>query len=95
MVRLKYRLKSIKAGTEDGDPYLESDTSEPLIGAQSELTSAVKMVSRTAIPFLVAMMLFTGVCNTLLTKYQVWASSDLASIVSALLSNIRFPYLAG
>jgi hypothetical protein len=27
--------------------------------------------ARAIIPFLVAMMLFTGVCNTLLTKYQV------------------------
>jgi hypothetical protein len=35
--------------------------------------------ARAVIPFLVAMMLFTGVCNTLLTKYQVRslsASSD-------------------
>ncbi|KAK2612954.1 hypothetical protein QQS21_001065 [Conoideocrella luteorostrata] len=29
------------------------------------------MTSRVAVPFLVAMMLLTGVCNTLLTKYQV------------------------
>ncbi len=29
------------------------------------------MASRAAVPFLVAMMLLTGVCNTLLTKYQV------------------------
>ncbi|OAA54417.1 integral membrane protein [Cordyceps fumosorosea ARSEF 2679] len=28
------------------------------------------MASRAAVPFLVAMMLLTGVCNTLLTKYQ-------------------------
>lgn len=28
-------------------------------------------VSRGTIPFLVAMMLLTGVCNTLVTKYQV------------------------
>ncbi|PFH56584.1 hypothetical protein XA68_16286 [Ophiocordyceps unilateralis] len=28
------------------------------------------MASRAAVPFLVAMMLITGVCNTLLTKYQ-------------------------
>lgn len=27
--------------------------------------------ARAVIPFLVGMMLFTGVCNTLLTKYQV------------------------
>lgn len=35
------------------------------------------MASRAAIPFLVAMMLFTGVCNTLLTKYQVRTTSQL------------------
>ena len=29
------------------------------------------MAVRAAVPFLVAMMLVTGVCNTLLTKYQV------------------------
>lgn len=29
------------------------------------------MTTKTAVPFLVAMMLLTGVCNTLLTKYQV------------------------
>jgi hypothetical protein len=29
------------------------------------------MASRNMIPFLVSMMLLTGVCNTLLTKYQV------------------------
>lgn len=28
-------------------------------------------VSRGTVPFLVAMMLLTGVCNTLVTKYQV------------------------
>ncbi|KAI7637055.1 hypothetical protein KC319_g15131, partial [Hortaea werneckii] len=28
------------------------------------------MTSRVAVPFLVGMMLLTGVCNTLLTKYQ-------------------------
>ena len=30
-----------------------------------------KMATSSLIPFLVAMMLLTGVCNTLLTKYQV------------------------
>ncbi len=30
------------------------------------------MSSRALIPLLVGMMLLTGVCNTLLTKYQVW-----------------------
>ena len=29
------------------------------------------MARRAVIPFLVAMMLLTGVCNTLLSKYQV------------------------
>jgi hypothetical protein len=29
------------------------------------------MAANAMIPFLVAMMLLTGVCNTLLTKYQV------------------------
>jgi hypothetical protein len=29
------------------------------------------MSTKGFIPFLVAMMLLTGVCNTLLTKYQV------------------------
>ena len=29
------------------------------------------MEIRALVPFLVAMMLLTGVCNTLLTKYQV------------------------
>lgn len=29
------------------------------------------MASQVMIPFLIAMMLLTGVCNTLLSKYQV------------------------
>jgi hypothetical protein len=29
------------------------------------------MANRAVVPVLVAMMLLTGVCNTLLTKYQV------------------------
>lgn len=29
------------------------------------------MATKAMIPFLVGMMLLTGVCNTLLTKYQV------------------------
>ena len=33
------------------------------------------MSAKSAIPFLVAMMLLTGVCNTLLTKYQVRSPS--------------------
>jgi hypothetical protein len=36
----------------------------------SELRIAAIMASNVVIPFLVAMMLVTGVCNTLLTKYQ-------------------------
>ena len=32
------------------------------------------MSTKGFIPFLVAMMLLTGVCNTLLTKYQVYIS---------------------
>jgi hypothetical protein len=31
------------------------------------------MAVNAMVPFLVAMMLLTGVCNTLLTKYQVQA----------------------
>lgn len=31
--------------------------------------------TRAIVPFLVAMMLFTGACNTLLTKYQVRCAS--------------------
>lgn len=31
--------------------------------------------NKAVIPFLVGMMLLTGVCNTLLTKYQVWLLS--------------------
>jgi hypothetical protein len=34
--------------------------------------------TRAVIPFLVAMMLVTGVCNTLLTKYQVSTPECLA-----------------
>lgn len=35
--------------------------------------------ARAIIPFLVAMMLFTGVCNTLLTKYQVCLDLSISS----------------
>lgn len=38
------------------------------------------MASRALIPLLVGMMLLTGVCNTLLTKYQVrWNSLVLGN----------------
>ena len=37
--------------------------------------------SRAVIPVLVGMMLLTGVCNTLLTKYQVWIYTHLQTFV--------------
>lgn len=41
------------------------------------------MASSTLIPFLVTMMLVTGVCNTILNKYQVsrlrnWAGNSIS-----------------
>lgn len=36
------------------------------------------MATKAMIPFLVGMMLLTGVCNTLLTKYQVRTFGDAA-----------------
>lgn len=42
----------------------------PLI-AISHSSSIVKMTNKAAVPFLVTMMLVTGVCNTILNKYQV------------------------
>ena len=41
------------------------------------------MVVKAAVPFLVAMMLLTGVCNTLLTKYQVPNSLPIFTILLA------------
>jgi hypothetical protein len=43
------------------------------------------MASRAMIPFLIAMMLLTGVCNTLFTKYQVgsFAMIPLAEALNA------------
>jgi hypothetical protein len=41
------------------------------------------MAVKAAVPFLVAMMLLTGVCNTLLTKYQVSNSSSPKPMVVA------------
>ena len=38
------------------------------------------MATKAAIPFLVTMMLLTGVCNTLLTKYQVRTLGELPAI---------------
>ncbi|KAF2637277.1 MFS general substrate transporter [Massarina eburnea CBS 473.64] len=46
------------------EPEIARDSSRPL-----KKTAAI-MVVKAAVPFLVAMMLLTGVCNTLLTKYQ-------------------------
>jgi hypothetical protein len=40
------------------------------------------MASKAMIPVLVAMMLLTGMCNTLFTKYQVWSSES--SLISHL-----------
>jgi len=44
--------------------------------------------TRAIIPFLVAMMLLTGVCNTLLTKYQV---SPLCSSVPPPIPKLTLP----
>jgi hypothetical protein len=44
------------------------------------------MTSKYLIPVLVTMMLVTGVCNTLLTKYQV--RRHLAIPISSLLTNL-------
>jgi hypothetical protein len=35
-------------------------------------------ISRGTVPFLVAMMLLTGVCNTLVTKYQVRSACGIS-----------------
>jgi hypothetical protein len=40
------------------------------------------MSTKGFIPFLVAMMLLTGVCNTLLTKYQVRVLQDITYITA-------------
>lgn len=48
-------------------------------------------IPRSTVPFLVAMMLLTGVCNTLVTKYQVRAgraASVAMEILRALQSAI-------
>jgi hypothetical protein len=49
---------------------LLNNTSRPFAAAVFP-TMAPIIPAKAVIPFLVAMMLFTGVCNTLLTKYQV------------------------
>lgn len=49
--------------------YLSQHTAlDPAVQPQGDRS---KMASKAVIPFLVGMMLLTGVCNTLLTKYQV------------------------
>lgn len=45
------------------------------------------MANKFVIPFLVAMMILTGVCNTLLTKYQVGLS--LSSEAFSKLTDLR------
>ena len=42
-----------------------------LIARLSQNTVPIIMANQVMVPFLVAMMLLTGVCNTLLSKYQV------------------------
>ena len=65
-----------------GSVHLSSPGYQPTVATTSSSTSFtiaprhldaidLTMPSRTTIPFLVGMMLLTGVCNTLLTKYQV------------------------
>jgi hypothetical protein len=44
------------------------------------------MASKVVVPFLVAMMLLTGVCNTLLSKYQ--ASSSVSMLLSTILTDL-------
>jgi len=46
------------------------------------------MESRGLIPFLVAMMLLTGVCNTLLTKYQVRTSPASPLLIPSLVFHV-------
>lgn len=53
------------------------------------------MATKAVIPFLVGMMLLTGVCNTLLTKYQVRASHHLMAAVSTTLSSAQSKKRAG
>lgn len=45
--------------------------------------STMAGTSKAFIPFLIAMMLLTGVCNTLLTKYQVRPPEHVLAIPSA------------
>lgn len=44
------------------------------------------MATKAAVPFLVGMMLLTGVCNTLLTKYQVRIESTLHHRIEGVLT---------
>lgn len=59
------------------------------------------MAVKAAVPFLVAMMLLTGVCNTLLTKYQVrkalraaplQPNADCAQLGHAMRQQLRLPF---
>jgi hypothetical protein len=51
--------------------YLDSILSRRLQLSLFLSNTTAIMSTKGFIPFLVAMMLLTGVCNTLLTKYQV------------------------
>lgn len=53
--------------------------------------STLIMANKAVIPFLVAMMLLTGVCNTLLTKYQVCLQKchhDILGLTVCRISNV-------
>lgn len=65
-------------------PCLNPPSPRPKVGFL--LFTSLAMASKAVIPFLVAMMILTGVCNTLLTKYQVgWrCSSDAFSKLTGL-----------
>lgn len=49
--------------------------------------------ARAIIPFLVGMMLLTGVCNTLLTKYQVRTTPSLRPEMDDSLETLLTPSL--
>lgn len=46
------------------------------------------MDTKAVVPLLVAMMLLTGVCNTLLTKYQVFQKSTDKAHAASLLTDM-------
>lgn len=82
-------------GTDISPPILSSDNDNDSPIHLSISFSTFKMAgsiipARAVIPFLVGMMLLTGVCNTLLTKYQVCLLS-LASLHHAPQANPSHP----